>query len=284
MLVVNDANRRHLRWWWAWAGLWWMTGDGSAHVAELGVTAAAALDALYEEYFETRLRRYPSSATFNGNHRYDQQLENPARPAFEAESRELQRSFLARARAINTDTLSAAQRLSYEIFVSDRELSLKRLSFPDRMLPIDQMNSMASTFALLGSGESAQAFNTVADYDAFLARSEAFTLWADAAIDAMREGLARGVVNPRIIMAQLRDIAREQPEQTLFWLPVAKLPAAIAATERAHHAGLSALGRFYRARLPANDAHSPAQLIGGFLALKEQVNSALPRLFKAVPR
>ena len=240
MLVVNDANRRHLRWWWAWAGLWWMTGDGSAHAAELGVTAAAALDALYEEYFETRLRRYPSSATFNGNHRYDQQLENPARPAFEAESRELQRSFLARARAINTDTLSAAQRLSYEIFVSDRELSLERLSFPDRLLPIDQMNSMASTFALLRSGESAQAFNTVADYDAFLARSEAFTLWVDAAIDAMRKGLARGVVNPRIIMArvvaQLRDIAREQTEQTeqtLFWLPVAKLPAAIAATERA---------------------------------------------------
>ena len=163
MLVVNDANRRHLRWWWAWAGLWWMTGDGSAHAAALGVTAAAALDALYEEYFETRLRRYPSSATFNGNHRYDQQLENPARPAFEAESRELQRSFLARARAINTDTLSAAQRLSYEIFVSDRELSLERLSFPDRLLPIDQMNSMASTFALLGSGERAQAFNTVAD-------------------------------------------------------------------------------------------------------------------------
>ena len=90
-------------------------------------------------------------------------------------------------------------------------------------------------------------FNTVADYDAFLARSEAFTVWVDAAIDAMRAGLARGVVNPRIIMArvvaQLRDIAREQTEQTLFWLPVAKLPAAIAATERAHHAGLSSRDR-----------------------------------------
>ncbi len=367
------------RLWWVWAALWWVSGNGLVYAAEAGVNAdgaAAALDALYEEYFETRLRHYPSAATFNGDHRYDDQLENPASPAFEAESRQVQRSFLARARAIDTHTLNTAQGLSHEIFVGDRELALQRLSYPDRLLPIDQMSSMASTFAVLGSGESAQAFNTVADYDAFLARSKAFTVWVDAAIDAMREGMARGVVNPRVIMTrvvpQLRDIARADPEQTLFWQPIVKLPATIPTAERTrisqayrraiaesivpayrrlavfierdylpmtrtsvgmselpngeawyryqirkhtttdmspdeiHALGLLEMARIrgaivavmrevkFNGELPAfyryvqNDerfyARSPAQLIDGFVRLKERVNTALPRLFKAMPR
>ena len=223
---------RHLGW--AWLLLW--LGAGSAAALETSADAGAALELLYEEYFETRLARYPTAATFNGDHRYDHRLENPADPAFEAESRRVQHSFLNRARAIDTRSLSPAQRLSYEIFVSDRELTLERLSFPDRLLPVDQMSSMASTFAQLGSGDSAQPFETVTDYEAFLARAQDFSRWVDAAIVAMREGMASGVVNPRVIMervvAQLREIARGEPEQTLFWQPVTRLPDSIALSER----------------------------------------------------
>jgi uncharacterized protein (DUF885 family) len=217
-----------------WLLLW--LGTGSAAALETSADAGAALELLYEEYFETRLARYPSAATFNGDHRYDHRLENPADPAFEAESRRVQQNFLNRARAIDTRSLSPAQRLSYEIFVSDRELTLERLSFPDRLLPVDQMSSMASTFAQLGAGDSAQPFETVADYEAFLARAQDFSRWVDAAIAAMREGMAIGVVNPRVIMervvAQLREIARDEPEQTLFWQPVMRLPDSIAVSER----------------------------------------------------
>ncbi|MCC6708481.1 MAG: DUF885 domain-containing protein [Gammaproteobacteria bacterium] len=199
--------------------------------------AAATLAALYEEYFEARLRRYPSSATFNGDHRYDGRLENPASAAFTTSAVAEQRDFLARARAVDTDGLNASQRLSYAVFVSDRELALERLSFPDRLLPIDQMSSLASTFAQLGSGSSAQPFDTVADYEAFLGRADGFSQWVDDAILAMREGMARGVVNPRIIMErvvpQLRDIARPGVEQSLFWQPVRNMPAHFSDAERA---------------------------------------------------
>lgn len=199
--------------------------------------AATTLAALYEEYFEARLRRYPSSATFNGDHRYDGMLENPASVAFAASARAEQHDYLARAQAVDTTALNASQQLSYAVFVSDRELALERLSFPDRLLPIDQMSSLASTFAQLGSGSSAQPFNTVADYEAFLRRADGFSQWVDDAILAMREGMASGVVNPRIIMErvvpQLRDIARPVAEQSLFWQPVRNMPAHFSDAERA---------------------------------------------------
>lgn len=139
-------------------------------------TAATALDALYEAYFEQRLQRLPSTATFIGDHRYDDRLENSASPAFEAAVKREQLHFLAQAQAIDTATLTPAQRLSYDIFVNDRKLTLERLTYPDRLLPVDQMGSMASTFALLGSGQSAQPFKTVADYRAFLARAKDFSV------------------------------------------------------------------------------------------------------------
>jgi uncharacterized protein (DUF885 family) len=198
--------------------------------------AAATLATLYDEYFEARQRRYPSTATFNGDHRYDDRLENPATPAFADSARREQQDFLARARAVDTRGLTASQRLSYAVFVSDRELALQRLSFPDRLLPIDQMGSLASTFAQLGSGTSAQPFDTVADYEAFLRRADGFAAWVDDAILAMREGMARGIVNPRILMErvvpQLRDIARPSAEHSLFWQPVANMPASFSAAER----------------------------------------------------
>lgn len=49
MLVVTDTNLRHLRLWWVWVALWWVTGYGLAYAAETDVSAATALDALYEE-------------------------------------------------------------------------------------------------------------------------------------------------------------------------------------------------------------------------------------------
>ena len=43
-----------------------------------------------------------------------------------------------------------------------------------------------------GDGSGSQPFETVADYDRWLARARQFPQWVDAAIAAMREGMARG--------------------------------------------------------------------------------------------
>ena len=145
--------------------------------------------------------------------------------------------FLQRARAFDPAALVGSARISHDLFVRERELRLARAAFPERLLPVDQMSSMAIIFALLGSGAGPQPFRSVADYERFLRRADHFVGWADSAIAAMREGIARGVVQPRVVMQkalpQLREVALEDPERTIFWQAVRAMPEDLPAAERA---------------------------------------------------
>jgi uncharacterized protein (DUF885 family) len=98
------------------------------------------------------------------------------------------------------------------------------------------MFSMPSLMAMLGSGRSAQPFATVTDYDNFLGRMDDFTVWVDQAIANMREGVEKGVIQPRVIMEkvlpQLAVHVVDEPEQSLFWGPVAAMPEGLAEEDR----------------------------------------------------
>ncbi len=212
-------------------------GAPTAAAVPVAVDAAAALDSLYEEFFEEQLRLSPTMATYLGDERYNDRLENPADPAFSRALEELNRRYLERVRRFDPDALTGSARISYDIFVRERELALEGLRFPGWLLAIDQLDSLASTFAVFGSGAGAQPFRNVRDYDAFLARSVDFERWVDSAIVALREGLARGVTQPRAVIAkvvpQLREVAGPDPERTIFWQAVKAMPETIAPTERA---------------------------------------------------
>jgi uncharacterized protein (DUF885 family) len=198
---------------------------------------AAALEALYESFFEEQLRLSPVLATYLGDERYNAELENPASPEYVASLIDLNQRYLERARSVDADQLAGSARISRDIFVRERELALEGLRFPARLLPIDQMDSLATTIAVFGSGAGAQPFRNALDYDNFLARADRFVVWVDSAIAAMREGMRVGVTQPRAVIIkvvpQLREIAKDDPEQTLFWQAVRAMPETIPAGERA---------------------------------------------------
>ena len=203
---------------------------------DLGANAAATLTRTYDDYFEEALQLTPTLATAIGDDRYDDVLENTASAQFWNRQREIDQRYLQRVEAVPVTGLSPAQRISRDVFVRDRRLSLEGQRFPERLLPIDQMDSMAATFAVLGSGAGPQPFRDTRDYDRFLARSRGFVQWADSAIDAMREGLARGVVQPQVAMVkvlpQLRELASGDVEQSVFWQPIKGLPDSVSPADR----------------------------------------------------
>ncbi|MBK7251834.1 MAG: DUF885 domain-containing protein [Gammaproteobacteria bacterium] len=220
----------------------------SAPVSAARGDPEAELARLVDEYFEESLRLSPLQATFIGDRRYDDRLENPASAAYAEALAASDRRFLAGARAIDPVGLVPDSRLSLEVFVHDRELALEGAKFPAYLLPIDQFSSLATLVAVLGSGGGAQPFRDVRDYESFLKRSHDFVIWADTAIESMREGARRGVTQPRVLMQkavpQLREIADvARPEDSVFWRPIANMPPAIAAPERAR------LERVYRAAI-----------------------------------
>ena len=147
-----------------------------------------------------------------------------------------QKKYLDRARAIGTEGLSGQDRLSYDIFTLNRESALEDSKFPERLLPIDQFYNIANSFAQLGSGTSAQPFETVKDYDDWLKRAAQRPAIFDQAIVNMREGVKAGIVQPRVLMEkvlpQLDANIVDDAEKSIFWGPIANMPKEFSAADR----------------------------------------------------
>jgi uncharacterized protein (DUF885 family) len=204
----------------------------AASVADAG----QQLNALLERYFEDTLRLNPVLATLIGDHRYDDRLPNSIGPAHRAEVKALNERYLAQVRKIGVASLSAADRISYDIFVRERERMCAAERFPDHLLPIDQAGSLITFMPALGSGRNAQPFNTVQDYENWLKRLDGMVVWMDQAIANMREGMVRGVVQPRPVMEkvlpQLDAMIVARAGDSQFYVPVTMFAAAIGAADR----------------------------------------------------
>ena len=197
---------------------------------------AQKLNALYDQYWEEVLKLNPLQATFQGDPRYNDQLPDFGSATFRKQQHDFTARWLKTLEDLGPDGLQGQDLLSYQIFVRDAKNSLESEQFPDWMMPIDQMRSLASFAVQLGSGKGAQPFKTVKDYDNWLARGNKLPGLFDTAIGNMREGIKAGVVQPRALMVkvvpQLDTLIKNKPEDTLFWGPLKSMPADFPAADQ----------------------------------------------------
>ena len=189
---------------------------------------AAELEQVYADYWEANLKLNPINATFIGDTRYNAEMPNFFTPEFREQARALNQTWLDKALALDGSRLEGPARISYDIFIRERQLALESERFPTWMLPMDQFSSFAAFLPMLGSGSSAQPFATVQDYDNWLKRGAVAPAIFDQAIANMREGMKAGVVQPKVLMTkvlpQLDAIIKDDPTQTTFWGPIANMP------------------------------------------------------------
>lgn len=197
---------------------------------------AQQLASLYAEFWEENLRLNPIQATMIGDPRYNDQLPNSLSAEHRDRLRELHRRYLERAKQVGADGLSGQERLSYDIFVRDQATELEGFDYPQHLVPINQFNNIANLIAILGSGKGAQPFKTVADYEAWIRRAKQVPVVFDQAIANMREGVAKGIVRPRILMEKVlpqldQHIVKKASDSTL-WGPIAALPAGFSTADK----------------------------------------------------
>ncbi len=202
---------------------------------------AAQLDALYAQYWEESLALNPLRATFQGDPRYNDRLPNTLSAEYRERSRRFTEQWLRKVEAVGADGLDGQALLSYQIFVAKARNELEGMRFPGWMQPINQFYNLASTVVQLGSGTGAQPFKSVKDYDDWNKRASQVPVLFDQAIANMREGMKAGVVQPRALMEkvipQLDALIKPKAEDTLFWGPVQKMPAAFAPGDKQRFAG-----------------------------------------------
>ena len=198
--------------------------------------AHAELATLLDRYFEELLELNPLLATFIGDNRYNDRLPNSIGPDQRAKHRDLNERYLASAKRIDASALDGPDRISLEIFLRERERALAAERFPDHLIPINQASGLLATMPALGSGTNAQPFATVQDYDNWLRRVDGLVVWMDQAIVNMREGMAKGVVQPRLVMEkvlpQLDAMIVDDPTKSDYYGPIRNFPATFTAADR----------------------------------------------------
>ncbi|QDP03030.1 DUF885 domain-containing protein [Thalassotalea sp. PS06] len=182
---------------------------------------------LFQSYFDESMAMSPLYATFVGMSEYNDQFNAPISEESLAQSLALEQKYLDKINAIDESSLSGQDLLSYQIFKRDREMAIKGFDFPSYLMPLNQMYGVHNIYATLGSGQSAQPFNTYLDYQNFIARTNGFATYMDSVVVAMREGMEKGVVLPEPIvekiLPQLSVHVVKDAKDSVFYGPVTML-------------------------------------------------------------
>ncbi len=188
-----------------------------------------------DNYFEESLQYNPLKAMFMGDYRFNDQWVNNLSDDFLKKAHAFNEKYLAQIKAIDRQSLSPEDQNSYDLFLWDRQITKEGEQFPSELLPINQFSSMPNFFAQLGSGQSAQPFKTLKDYQDFLKRIDGFISWVDTAEMRMKQGINSGIVAPRSLMVkvipQLSAMLVEDYKKSIFWMPIRNLPNSIPAED-----------------------------------------------------
>ena len=156
----------------------------------------ASVDALAERFWESLLELHPQTATFYGDDRFADRLDDPG-PAGRAADRALMERTAAEARAVPTDGLPTEDLITLDMLgvvadlhVEEDDQHLYQLRVVDQMSGPQQLLPQLTQF---------QPADTPDRFEAFIARLHAYPAFMAANVEILREGLASGLTAPRIV-------------------------------------------------------------------------------------
>lgn len=214
------------------------SADATSRPQPLPASSAVAsqVNEAAEKYWDDYLALHPLTATFLGDHRYDDRFGDYASPNWMADGLAIEQETLEKLAGIDPQRLSPDERVTYQSLRAGREIAAEGYRYPSELLAADPVSGLAVRFAVLGTGQDTQPFRTAADYDRFLARMDGFVAWVDQAINNLRSGVAKGVVYPKSVVERtlppLEEIGVADPKQSLFWQPVLNFPAGLSVADR----------------------------------------------------
>jgi len=183
---------------------------------------------LCDQYYEDYLKLNPISATYAGDNRYNSELPNDGSAAYLNTTKNFYKQYLDSLGKYKRDQLDENDKLSFDVLKDNLETGLEGLKYHFEYLPFNQMNALPLTIGQLGSGTGAQPFKTVKDYEDWLKRVNAFSVWADTAIGNFKKGMASGIVLPKALVVkmypQMLSMVVTDPAKSLFYAPVTQMP------------------------------------------------------------
>jgi uncharacterized protein (DUF885 family) len=218
-----------------------------AAMAQQPTTATGASDAdralltLFADTDERDLRENPVSAIGRGDLRFADSFGDYLTEARTERARRYIREDRAALDRIDRAKLTPVDQIAYDVFAADLAQGAVGLS-PDvwavtRLLPLSHQSGYQVWYPSFASGKGAAPFKTVADYENNLKRNRGYAETLDRAIPLMREGMAKGVTQPKLVVRnmieQFDNLDKDGVEGSVFFAPVKAFPASIPAAEQA---------------------------------------------------
>ncbi|MES2128404.1 MAG: DUF885 domain-containing protein [Pseudomonadota bacterium] len=191
--------------------------------------ARAQLNQIADQYYDASARYEPIGATENGDNRFDDQLGMAIAPKVRAQHFAQLHGFAKRLQAIARWQLDGRDQVNYDILDYELRTALSFEKFPEQLLPLSHMDSMPVTLANYAGGQGGQSLTNVKEYQAYLSRLNQLPAWIDQAIANMREGMRRGIVQPKAIvlaaLPQFKQLLSDNASNSIFFTPIKNLPA-----------------------------------------------------------
>lgn len=186
------------------------------------------LNNLFDQYHTDFLNFSPISATYEGDSTHNAQLTIDFTDGFRSELKSFLTSYLDKLHQFDTNQLNENDFLSYQVFQDQLSTSLEELSFNSNLIPINQFWGLHQTMVQLGSGQGAQPFKTVKDYNDWVSRATIFSAWIDSAIVYFNKGIQSNITLPKILVEklipQLTDVSAVAYNKSEFYGPIKNFP------------------------------------------------------------
>jgi uncharacterized protein (DUF885 family) len=200
--------------------------------------AAPSFPALLDAYYEEYLALYPIDAAGFGDsdRRYEAVWPVEIGAEHRAKVAAMCDKYLAELTQVDRAALSLTDQLSYDTLkwsLTARREQGRQFFY---LTPVNQFSCPTLTFAQMASGKGLHPFKTEQDFRNFISRARGFSTWVDTAIANMKEGVAQGIVQPRILMdrvlPQLDPLMSDDRSKNILFDPLGMLPASLTGAAR----------------------------------------------------
>ena len=197
----------------------------------LDARRAQLRDALQAEW-EYTLRTQPEFATYVGDTRYNDRLGDYSAEAI-AKDLEHDKQQLTLFEAIDITGFPDDEALNQQLMVRGLRESIEGAQFNDWQMPVNQFGGPHLGFA---SMPSQMPFNSVKDYENYIARLHQIPRALEQITANMKLGLANNLMPPKYLLekvtAQAQNIADGSEEKSPFAEPLSKFPASISSGDQ----------------------------------------------------
>jgi uncharacterized protein (DUF885 family) len=204
----------------------------SATAAETKETEASkSLNAFFEAEWNYEMEQSPARASSMGDRRWNDRWGDQSLEAIRKRE-EHEKQALAGLSKFDRVKLSPADQLNYDLFKKDLETDIEGFKFRTYLMPINQRGGLQTLDEL---GDRLR-FETVKDYEDWIARLRPFPALMDQNIALMREGAKSHIIWPKIVLervpAQIDKQLVSKPDESPFYKAFQKFPESIAAADR----------------------------------------------------